>query len=529
MVEEINTNLDTAELPQNSYQAKDSEAASLANWIRRKTHGRHVRESIARFVELTSDKVFDAVQMTSETVRVANETQERLNQQIGALTEDSEVIDARGEFTVLGQRLRQTDDYLSELSRGNAKVYTNLMALVADPTIRVGDIAHIKGWHSTNDTKDMLFEIVDSTSDRLLNKRNANIAVHLANGLVALPQIENYLPMQFNNEQNVNELISVANTYFNNRTNFEYNADYAHAVFIKDKPSHINYDWKPLTPSGKYPIVCSDLTGLALSGVPYDKSRYINASGENTPVYDWSMLHWFKERNPGEALLVSDLDAHTLAKAAFQQGCLYTPNSDWSNMRRGDILFFSQTVEERGYGETDEQFLNIYHIAIYNGGGQIYQASSGEGVISIDNILTTPSFEWLKDDLVAFSRFPLNSRDGRYVAQYNAEFGTDNNGTGVKIKASDGYVLVTFDGTNTAGSKSGELHVGNITNEKLRPDSVIRGSVTTTNGKSFRVTIGIDGKITIFSNLADNQSGLQVYGSVTYPLANAINTYTTYK
>lgn len=148
MVDEINTNLDTNDLPQNTYKAKDREAASLANWIRQKTYGRHVRESIARFVELTSDKVFDTVQMTSETVRVANETQERLNQQIGALTEDAELIDARGGESILNARLDRIEKS------------TTLSYLNGVYQILAGETISTTGFYETGDSGGFVYRYV---------------------------------------------------------------------------------------------------------------------------------------------------------------------------------------------------------------------------------------------------------------------------------------------------------------------------------------------------------------------------------
>lgn len=102
---EINRNLDTTPLPPNNLVAQDPQSAELAGYVRTKTFGRDVRESIARSIELNSIRSKDAENLANETVNVANDLTDRFNQQIGALTEDSEVIDARGNYKLLKHRL----------------------------------------------------------------------------------------------------------------------------------------------------------------------------------------------------------------------------------------------------------------------------------------------------------------------------------------------------------------------------------------------------------------------------------------
>ena len=113
---EINTNLDTTPLPPNNLVAQDPVSAELAGYVRTKTFGRDVRESIARSIELNSTRSKSAEILANETVNVANDLTDRFNQQIGALTEDAEVIDARGGKATLGQRLDETDEQLAQIA-----------------------------------------------------------------------------------------------------------------------------------------------------------------------------------------------------------------------------------------------------------------------------------------------------------------------------------------------------------------------------------------------------------------------------
>lgn len=112
---EINTNLDTTPLPPNNLVAKDPQSAELAGYVRTKTFGREVREAIARSIELNSTRSKSAEILANETVNVANDLTDRFNQQIGALTEDSEVIDARGGEPTLRDRLAKDTTRLDSM------------------------------------------------------------------------------------------------------------------------------------------------------------------------------------------------------------------------------------------------------------------------------------------------------------------------------------------------------------------------------------------------------------------------------
>ncbi|HFI0463827.1 TPA: right-handed parallel beta-helix repeat-containing protein [Streptococcus suis] len=91
---------------------KDSISVQLATWLRQKKYGIDVRETLARFIEWISVQV-GKMFVLSESVRKEGfelalrqgQLEERLDRQIGSLTDDSEVIDARGYHSTLGARL----------------------------------------------------------------------------------------------------------------------------------------------------------------------------------------------------------------------------------------------------------------------------------------------------------------------------------------------------------------------------------------------------------------------------------------
>lgn len=129
---EINTNLDTTPLPPNNFVAQDPQSAELAGYVRTKTFGRDVRESIARSIELNSTRSKNAEELANETLAVTNRIKEdtttatsnMANQVeliraekdavIANATVDSEVILARGGKATLGQRLDETTAQLAD-------------------------------------------------------------------------------------------------------------------------------------------------------------------------------------------------------------------------------------------------------------------------------------------------------------------------------------------------------------------------------------------------------------------------------
>lgn len=92
-------------------------ALKYAGWLRTKMHGSDILESLARWGLLMSKQALDAIEQGGDAKEVAKELTNRFNQQIGALTEDSELIDARGGKVNLGARLDETDAQLANIAR----------------------------------------------------------------------------------------------------------------------------------------------------------------------------------------------------------------------------------------------------------------------------------------------------------------------------------------------------------------------------------------------------------------------------
>ena len=137
-----------------------------------------------------------------------------------------------------------------------------------------------------------------------------------------------------------------------------------------DRPSPLETDEiVRSTQTGPYPITSSSLVAMILKGWDYTHTTY--AADANTCAGTWVDFG----RTPDSELR----HAHELARWFYVNGDLWLSTAD--DYQRGDILFFSRQSPE-GAGTTGDYFANVYHSAIYLGGGMIAHASdSGTGVV----------------------------------------------------------------------------------------------------------------------------------------------------
>ena len=156
-------------LPEIKSGEKDNVSVTLAQWIRQKAYGRDVRESIAQFVEWISvltNKHFDF----SKTVGDKQvQLEERFERQVGQLTDEAEVIDARGKYNVLGKRLETM-----ELGTENIKTLKLLPALP-------GIIVSTKYFGIVGDKGGATYKIIENTG----SKGDGYSLIDLENGLQA--------------------------------------------------------------------------------------------------------------------------------------------------------------------------------------------------------------------------------------------------------------------------------------------------------------------------------------------------------
>ena len=142
---------------------------TLARWIRQKVFGRDVRESLALFVEWVSvltNKHYDFSQAVGDK---QVQLEERFERQVDQLTDEAEVIDARGNYNVLGKRLETM-----ELGTENTSTLKLLPALP-------GIIVSTKYFSAVGDKGGATYKIIENTG----TEGDGYSLIDLANGLQA--------------------------------------------------------------------------------------------------------------------------------------------------------------------------------------------------------------------------------------------------------------------------------------------------------------------------------------------------------
>ena len=421
------------------------------------------------------------------------------------------------EMGAVNETLTEQKNSITELSRGNAKLYPQYIDMVNDTQLRKGDYAQIASYKHKNDGVEMTFEIMAKTDDPYITSgRLQKISAQLKNGLVAVPYIENYTPKIINDEILTNELLKTANSYFENADKLVYDIHRAHDVLRLDK--------NPIGEDGKGPTVCSSLVNLSLMGVEYKDSRYVPGNTVNKKTYPWGNTWLYDHIERYE-----EYNANELAMAMYKQGMFYTPNKDLSNIRRGDILFFSENPEERDNKAEDYNFLHIFHNAVYNGWGQIIQSSATtHGAVTIDDI-TQPVWSWLREQLIGFVRLPLGP-----VSKYNKRKNISTTNADVvisynpQISVSENFVRIEFTGTGLKNGLAVGTHIIGTIEEKYRPEETQYFFIGTSLPRIYRCSVSTNGDISILVNNGIVGTGEQLYGYVTYPLKNVTPTYPTY-
>lgn len=439
--------------------------------------------------------------------------QQQVTQQI-----DNEMVSVNETITQQNTTITEQNNSIAELSRGNAKLYPKYIDMVNDTQLKKGDYAQIASYKYKNDGVEMTFEIMGKTDEPYITSgRLQKISAQLVNGLVAVPYIEKHTPKIINDEILTNELLRTAHTYFENADKLVYDIHRAHDVMRLDRD--------PVSKDGLLgPSVCSSLVNLSLMGVEYKDSRYVAGNALNKKTYPWgnTWLYDHIERYEG-------YNANELAMAMYKQGMFYTPNDDLSNIRRGDILFFSEKPEERGNKAEDYNFLHIFHNAVYNGFGQIIQSSATtHGAVTIDDI-TQPVWSWLREQLIGFVRLPLgpvskyNKR--KNIATTNADVVISYN---PQISVSENFVRIDFPATGLKSGLTVGTHVIGTIEEKYRPEETQFFFIGTSLPRMYRCSVSTSGEISILVNNGVVGTGEQLYGYVTYPLKNVTPTYPTY-
>ena len=153
-----------------------------------------------------------------------------------------------------------------------------------------------------------------------------------------------------NTEGIINQILDVCKSYTDNFDKIVYGNQYT------------AWDSEVKTVDGKYQLDCSSFINLLIHGVTFNNSRY-NGKNDNygSPLF-------FQGINSYEYRL-----ANQIAKFCVENGYAFTPNSDFSNIRAGDLVFYSWKGYDTNPGNyTQAQidfhnnaFMKIDHIAMY--------------------------------------------------------------------------------------------------------------------------------------------------------------------
>ena len=238
----------------------------------------------------------------------------------------------------------------------------------------LGQTASTSGHVRADDGAGMTYSVQSSNVSGL----RGNIAVPTADGQWAVPTGFDEHPSTRSDATAVEDEITRAQSFVN-----------AGAGLVQDdaRPS-------PLTSSGvvhssqtaPYPITDVSFVGMTLMGWDYSHTTYV--ADENTRVGSWVDFGQTAGSELGQS--------HALARWFYAHGDLWLNVED--EYQRGDILFFSKQ-SPGGAGTTGDYFANVYHSAIYLGGGMIAHSSdSGTGVV-VESLSSS-----LKQDLSLVAR-----------------------------------------------------------------------------------------------------------------------------
>lgn len=122
-----------------------------------------------------------------------------------------------------------------------------------------------------------------------------------------------------------------------------------------------------------HPVSCSHFTGMVTAGWEYRSTTYVADQNSRTGWY----VPYGAPIGPGQELVI--WQACLSAQTFFTMGDVWA--SDGTDIAAGDILFFSEHDPEKSWkqvraGTKLPYFGNVYHTALYLGGGSVIQAAT---------------------------------------------------------------------------------------------------------------------------------------------------------
>ena len=187
----------------------------------------------------------------------------------------------------------------------------------------------------------------------------------------------------------IEQMLSVATTYLKNIEQLTYGNSYTMFDATSDK---IN---------DKYQIDCSSFFSAIFKGITFENSRYINPTNKDSR---WGFLSY----DATQYRL-----ANQLAKLANSRGYGFVPREDLSDLRPGDVLFFSWDSEGGDIAFKNRAWMGIQHVAIYLDKEDTDKYVTLQLDNGFSNVIYMPGDEYMSQCVYA-ARFPTANLESSF-------------------------------------------------------------------------------------------------------------------
>ena len=223
--------------------------------------------------------------------------------------------------------------------------FSTVSDMQASTDLQIGMKVRTLGYNTETDGLGCVYKISADASEYEYTGR-----VHIGSGsLYAIPLLE---ISTNNNKPNgpVTDLVRLAETYQQSGKSWYM----ASGLSVADYPGAFDDNYA----SDTYNMRCNILSRLMLYGIDFASSKYGGGTNTHKQGYwpDIDTRFSFSSSPAGSA-------AEQALYCAYK-GWAYYPNSDYSNIRPGDLCFFSFSTDEN-----DAVYKSIDHVAIYLGRG----------------------------------------------------------------------------------------------------------------------------------------------------------------
>lgn len=310
-------------------------------------------------------------------------------------------------------------------------LYNTVTDVINDESLKVGMYVQTLGYHTAGDGMSARYKIVDSGYAYTGYET-------LTNGLYAIP----LLNISNDNNKPTNDLRAMVNTaltYQASGKSFTYAKD---ASTGETFPTAVDSGYVPNT----YYIDCSALSYLILNGITFENSRY---GGQNVNIRQNGSYYMNKIGMPKNTSKIRS--AYQQALYFAYNGMAYYPNSDYSNIRIGDVVFFSNN-------DHADRFLSINHVAIYLGragsniSGSTRYLVIGNNGDSTDREIKTFFYYYTESD---FRKIVLCAGIGEQINHRSGDANIISDGYTEKTKASGSTLMSAWDTIKSIKSFTG--------------------------------------------------------------------------